>query len=473
MAALSVVTVKFVALGLSKELAGNYNSAYGFLQIFGIVADFGLYAVSVRELSRAKRKDDVLASLIVLRLSILILSLSAALGIVWALPQWRGTPLPLGVTIAALVPLLTLLAGILRTVFQVTYTMQYVFIAEVSQRILTATGIGIVVLMGLSNSDDVFYYYLFLFIGGIGALLLFVLSLVFASRLIPLHVRASRTEVLRLLKCASPYGIAFLCIALYRQCDITLIALLRPDYELQNAYYGFAGRITEMTYLIPTFVLNSVLPAVSDTQTTEDQKATLLGKTFALTVLCGSISLIFCFFWARPLIELLTSSRYLSSAGQVGSDTALALLSVPALLNGIVLFCFYVLLTRDKWKRLVATMLVGVAVSLTSNVLLIPSLGFVGAGTTAIIVNTILVALLLPQTFSLVRIAMPQLFWVKFFLFIVPLGGILWASSALMMSTVSIVLGLVGATAAMGILAYAVGLDRSLVSVGIAEKNKK
>src|SRR3989338_3858323 len=124
MAALSILTVKFVAMGLSKELAGNYNSAYGYLQLFGILADFGLYAVAVREVSKATQREEVLGALIVIRFCILFISLLLALSVIWLLPMWRGTPLPLGVTIAALVPFFTLLAGIVRTVFQVHYKMQ-------------------------------------------------------------------------------------------------------------------------------------------------------------------------------------------------------------------------------------------------------------------------------------------------------------------------------------------------------------
>src|SRR3990167_8146380 len=91
MAALSILTVKFVAMGLSKELFGNYNSAYGYLQLFGILADFGLYATAVREVSHAPEqssvhgkpnKEKVLGVLIVLRSMILILSLGSALLIV-------------------------------------------------------------------------------------------------------------------------------------------------------------------------------------------------------------------------------------------------------------------------------------------------------------------------------------------------------------------------------------------------------
>ena len=133
MAALSIVTVKLVAIGLSIELAGNYNTAYGYLQIFGILADFGLYAVSVREVARApahrsfseggKDRLAILGNLMTLRAIILTISLSSALLIAWAIPHWQGTPLPLGITIAAFVPAFTLLAGILRTVFKISSFM--------------------------------------------------------------------------------------------------------------------------------------------------------------------------------------------------------------------------------------------------------------------------------------------------------------------------------------------------------------
>jgi len=160
-----VVTVKLVAEGLSQELAGLYNTAYGYLQLFGILADFGLYAVAIREMSTAggkKEQEKVLGNLIVLRCGILALSIGSALGIAWLVPSWSGTPLPLSITIAALVPSFTLLAGILRTVFQVHHKMQFVFVAEVLQRVLTAGVMAAFVWMGVRGTEDPGFPYLFL-----------------------------------------------------------------------------------------------------------------------------------------------------------------------------------------------------------------------------------------------------------------------------------------------------------------------
>ena len=198
MAALSIVTVKFVALGLTKELAGEYNTAYGFLQIFGILADFGLYAVAVREVSKAHEKDraDVFGVIILLRIITLIFSLAVALLFVWILPTWHGTVLPLGVLF-----------------------------------------------------------------GGIGAALLFVFSFLFGRTLLPIRPHWDTKLVKHIALQALPYGLAFLCTALYRQSDVTIIGILRSDYAVQNAYYGFVQRAMDMAYLFPTFLLNSCEPS--------------------------------------------------------------------------------------------------------------------------------------------------------------------------------------------------------------------
>jgi O-antigen/teichoic acid export membrane protein len=224
MAALSILAVKFVALGLSKELAGIYNSSYGFLQLFGILADFGLYAVAVKEVSRSDRKEEVLGAIIILRCIALAISLSAALLFVWFVPVWKGTPLPLSVTIASLVPFFTLLAGIIRTVFQINYKMHFVFIAEVSQRVLAVFLIGLFILFGVRGSHDLQHLHMFLYIGGIGAFLLFFLSLTYGNRLMTIRPHWDSALLKKYIKSAAPFGIAFLCMALYREFDITLIA---------------------------------------------------------------------------------------------------------------------------------------------------------------------------------------------------------------------------------------------------------
>lgn len=462
MALLSVVTVKFVAVALSRELAGNYNSAYSFLQIFGILADFGLYAVAVREVARAQDKGRVMGALIILRSIILVLSLGAALSIAWIVPAWRGTPLPTGISIAALVPFFTLLAGIQRTVFQVSYRMHYVFIAEVLQRVLSVVLIGIIVLQGVRGSHDIGVYHYLLAAGGAGSLLLFVLSTVFAHRLMRIQLVWDPEMILTLLKQAAPYGLAFLFTALYRQLDVTMIAMLRFDYDTQNAFYGFALRATEMAYLIPTFLLNSTLPVLSERDANGEDTRGLAGKTFFIILLLGITAALFAALWARPLMQLLTTDAYLSHAGQPGADTALRLLALPMLLNGVVLFCFYSLLTKHRWQPLVATLGLGALFSIGLNVMLIPRFGFVGSCWAAVLTHTFLVCALLPQSIRALPIILSSTQIRQILLYSLLLGTGLLLVRGLLVNEWATIAGLAVLTTCMGAIARITGIERDL-----------
>ena len=173
MAALSILTVKFVAIGLSKELAETTTPHTVSCSSLGSSQTLGSTPWEYAKWHGQRDRASVLGALVVIRSVILILSLALAIALIWILPQWRGTPLPLSVTFASLVPLFTLLAGILRTVFQVHYRMQFVFVAEVTQRVITTGLIGLFIVAGARTSSNTDILYAFLLIGGIGAFVLF------------------------------------------------------------------------------------------------------------------------------------------------------------------------------------------------------------------------------------------------------------------------------------------------------------
>ena len=461
MAALSILTVKFVAIGLSKELAGNYNSSYGFLQLFGILADFGLYAVGVREMARAKDRCSVLGALLIIRSAILAASLALALVIVWGLPQWRGTPLPLSVTIAALVPLFTLLAGIFRTVFQVHHRMQYVFVAEVTQRIITTGLIALFVIAGVLGSDDVSLLHAFIFIGGIGAFVLLLISLIAAARFERIQWRMDSSVIRSILRQSIPFGVAFLCMALYRQIDVTMIAFLRPDFEIQNAEYGFVLRMVEMGYIIPTFLLNSVLPTLSQRDGRGEDTQSLLGKTLCVLLLLGGVASIFSALWARPLVGLLTTDAYLSTPGKYGSDTALSLMALPVFLNGLVQYGFYVLLNRGKSLPLMIILGCGAVMAIVLNAVLIPPMGYIGAALTSNIVHLGLAGALMFAALRTMPVAICGSTLVQEMIFLALLAIGVYASANLLQNEWQTVIGLVVATVSMAALSFALRLHRS------------
>lgn len=462
MAALSIVTVKLVAVGLTRELAGTYNSAYGYLQFFGILADAGLYAVAVRELARAKDEGRVLGTIVLLRLIVTLVVFAAAVGIAWGIPAWRASPLSIAIAIAAFVPVFTLLAGIQRSVFQTHYRMGSVFAAEVTQRVVTAGLIGLTVALGVRASGDPRAAWWFLLVGSIGAFVLFATSSLLARRIVRIRATWDPDAMARLLKLALPFAAAYVCMALYRNMDVTLIALLRPDFETQNALYGFALRGNEMAFLVPTFLLNSTLPIVSKRLGDGEDVSGVVRKTFVAVMLLSLGSGLTAMAWARPIMRLLTTDAYLSTFADAGADTALFLLGPSMILNGFVLFSFYSLLALGDAKRLTWSLAGAAVLSQALNLLLIPERGFVGAALTSIVVHAVIVLFLFRPTLARFRVSERSLEWGRIVAFGLLLSIGLLAARPLLGGDAATGIGLVALGAYAAFLVEILGLRRIL-----------
>jgi len=448
---LGILSIKFTVLALSQSLVGNYQTVYAYLQIFGILADFGLYAVSVRELARSKNKALTFQTLFLLRAFITFIALALALTLAFLLPSFRGTPLPLGILLASLTPFFILLGGMFRSYFQVLYKMHLIFIAEILSKALPVLLMGGALLLGFEHEESSPLYFAFLGFGGIGALLFFGLCLWFARGLPEVclglpgwFTPQMRAEFRRIFLLAMPYGLAFLMTTIYRQSDVTLIALLRFDYDLQNAYYGTALRIAEIGFLVPTFLLNSTLPILSE-KGESDERALFLGRLLLALLTLASISALFSFFWARPLMHLLTDDSYLSVSTHAGADTALQLLSFPIFLGFLITFSFYLLLLIHSWKLLLLSTSIAAAFSILFNTILIPQFGFLGAGMTSIAVHTLLAFGLTGLTIRKIAVYLPFARFARWFAFSIFLGFFLWLTAPLLSSiTLTLIGGIFG-----------------------------
>ena len=59
-AALSIVVLKIISGYLGTSGYGDYTTVYQFLAFFGIIADFGIYTITVKEMSRNEEKIPII-----------------------------------------------------------------------------------------------------------------------------------------------------------------------------------------------------------------------------------------------------------------------------------------------------------------------------------------------------------------------------------------------------------------------------
>ena len=116
------------------------------------------------------------------------------------------------------------------------------------------------------------------------------------------------------------------------------------------------------------------------------------------------------------------------------------------------------MLTTHAWKPLVKTMLLGSS-SPSPQLFPHPKLGFVGAATTANVVNAVLAILLLPQALKLCPCVSRE-FLSKLLIYASVLALILWLFVPLLTTIPSIIVGLIAALGLMAILAWGLRLDK-------------
>jgi|GEM_PF-5590132 len=74
----SFLVVKIVS-GYGAEFYGDYVTAYEFLAFFGVLADAGLFAIAVRDISRKTHKSDfIVGNILAMRLGLVTLAVIAA-----------------------------------------------------------------------------------------------------------------------------------------------------------------------------------------------------------------------------------------------------------------------------------------------------------------------------------------------------------------------------------------------------------
>lgn len=85
--ALSLVSLGFITRYLGKEGFGDYSLILAFLYIFNILADFGLYSLMTREISRPGADEKKIASnIFTIRIVALLVFLGLGIVLVWFFP---------------------------------------------------------------------------------------------------------------------------------------------------------------------------------------------------------------------------------------------------------------------------------------------------------------------------------------------------------------------------------------------------
>jgi O-antigen/teichoic acid export membrane protein len=356
---------------------GSFALALALVQMLGVLADAGLTAVVVREISRApKRTAELVGNALTVRLLLGLGVVAAAALLALVLPY--SPDVRRAVLIAGAPFLLGLASSSIAAVFQARLQMWRAAAADVAGRLAAFAALVTVVAADLGFLAVVAST-------AVGAAVALAVSVALVRGLAPVGPRADRPVWRELVVAGVPIGVTLAVNEVYFRADTFILSLFRPFEEV--GLYTFAYRVYELLALFPAIVMTSIFPLLSrflgarrDAAARVIEAAADLFVAVGVPIAAGGLVL------APELARLVAGDDFEAAA------TPLRLLlcaSVPAWISGLL---GYALIAAGRQGSVLALSVAALAINVALNLALVPSYGPDAAAAVALGSEAFLVA---------------------------------------------------------------------------------
>ncbi len=361
------VTV-LLARQLGQAGFGLFSYAVVNVGLFAIIADFGMQAILVRELSRSRwTRTEILGAAVTIKALLAIITIALAIVV-----SWKTVSSPALFQIIVIIALSILISpkfAVFRIVFEspfhATLWMQVPMLLQLLDSVLMLGVMYLLVQSGAGLKTMVIAYSLSNLPG-------FLLIVYACAKNFPFRPAINRDLIGYLLRQSFSLFLYLLFMTLFGSVDVLLLEKMQGEASV--GIYAAAMRLASPLLFIPNAIVSSLLPVLSKYHESSNEnftKAFHLGlKMLFLVAIALAIATTFL---GSQVIHLLYSSEYGESAGPL---IILMWGQVFLFLN----FYFANVLTSANQQRITffaaATMF---ATNFLANWLFIPLLGISGA----------------------------------------------------------------------------------------------
>ncbi len=424
-ALISIFLIKILTNYLDVAGYGLYSKIYNYLSIFSVIADLGLYTISVREIS--KHKDDeekvkmiagtILSIRSLMGLGIIVISL--AIG--FLLPGYNTLPALVGILIAWIFTLFGLVNSSIMSMLQAFLKTEFSFVSTTVGKVVNLVSMMLFVYILCPKSiwthdvalldpvlADTVMLAGVLVAGLLGNIVMTIMLYMYSRRVVRVGFRFDRDYAKYILTASLPYGLALFLNVLYFKVDIILLSMLEPSSvaDTSIALYSVPMKIVEVGMMFGIVFLNSMLPLFSEAIKKLDKEALLwyVAKAYkALLVFWVGIAC-FLFVNSADVITFIASQEYIE-------HTKYAYTSLDAMQIVVFIFLFYflsslftyLLIAHDEQKKLLRINAIITIANLIGNIILIPYFSFVGSAWVTLVCQMLLLAQTYWATRHLVR----------------------------------------------------------------------
>ncbi len=403
-ALISIFLIKILTTYLDVAGYGLYSKIYNYLSIFAVIADLGLYTITVRELTKYADDEKMVAKISGNILSLRTLSgfliIFLSLAIAPFLTGYNSWIALWGIFITALFTLMWLINSSLMSYLQSILRTEFSLIANTCGKMLTFGMILMFasVLYPKWSTSDATIFMLVMLAGLTGNILMTALTWWYASRYHRVRFAWDTDYILHILRISLPYWLALFLWVIFFKVDIILLSLLEsPDIaDTSIALYALPMKIVEVGMMYGTIFLNSLLPVLTgaiEKKDTEKIKS-LTWKWFELLFGFGLAIAWFGFTYATEITRLISTPDFMHTL--VMSYSAIDAMRIVI---WIFLFYFvsslstYIMIARGEQSRMMWINAIVAMINIIWNLIFIPNYSFIGSAWVTLITQILLMSI--------------------------------------------------------------------------------
>ena len=367
----------YIARYLGADGFGILSFALAFTGIFSILADLGLNTLTVREIARDKSLTGKYFSNVVL---IKIILAALTFGLVAVVINIMGYPQEVinVVYFVALYSILTAFYGIFNSIFQAYEEIEYQSIGQVLSNVLLFAGVLIGIYYGFSVLGFAFIF----FISSVISLL--YIFLVYIWKFPPYKMQLNWSFWKSAIKEALPFGLTGISGMIYTYIDSVMLSLFQGNEVV--GWYNAAYRLILALLYVPITINTTLFPSMSQFHmSSRDSLNLITEKYFKLMVVTGIPM--------GAAVTILADNIIILIFGYGYQRSIIAL----QILIWTTVFTFigaaFIRLLEATNRQLIVTKIsaVCVVVNIVLNLILIPTLSYVGASIATVVTEAILV----------------------------------------------------------------------------------
>lgn len=304
--ALGLVSFAFITRGLGLEGFGDYSIIFAFLYIFSVFADFGLYNISTREISKPDANEkSIIANAFIARIILLMLFLGTSLLIVFFTPY--SFQVKIGVLAAVPGIALLSLSQVLMGIFQKHLKTLIPALADISARV-----IQLALVFYLYKTHAGLQSFIFAFV--LGSAFNFVIIYYFARKYTEFRFHLARlSKIKTILKESWPLAVSSILVLIYFKGDTIILSLLKPSEDV--GIYNVAYRILENILFFPAMFVGLVMPLLSNYFVLDINKfKSVFQKTFDFLVVVGIPLAVGGIYLAPHIMSIISGSGFEQSS---------------------------------------------------------------------------------------------------------------------------------------------------------------